>query len=161
VLAESLRGMDSVFETEETAPGTLHGTIEGIRVSFFEFPYPLFRPPIIWQETNCALVSLDDLACMKLSAITQRGLRKDFCDLYFLGVEHCSLSRMLELYKQKFKVQDIAPVIYGLTYFDDAEEEPMPSMIAKVTWKTIKETIQGWVKEVSKTSKIERFMVQG
>jgi len=149
VLAESLRGMDFDFVAKVTAPGTLHGTINGIRVSFFEFRYPLLHPLTTWNEMNCSLASLDDLACMKLSAIAQRGLRKDFCDLYFLGKEHSSLSRMLVLYKQKFGIQDIAPVLYGLTYFDDAEEEPMPSMIVKVTWETIKGTIQDWVREQS------------
>lgn len=84
---------------------------------------------------------------MKLSAIAQRSLRKDFCDLYFLGEEHDSLSHMLDLCKQKFGIQDNAPVLYGLTYFEDAEEEPMPSMILRVPWKTIKGTIQDWVRE--------------
>jgi hypothetical protein len=149
VLAESLSSMDFDFVTKGTAPGTLHGTINGIRVSFFEFRYPPLHSFTTWNEMNCTLASLDDLACMKLSAIAQRGLRKDFCDLYFLGKEHCSLSRMLDLYKQKFGIRDIAPVLYGLTYFDDAEEEPMPSMIVKVTWKTIKGTIQDWVKDLS------------
>lgn len=148
-LAESLRNLDFDFVTKGIAPGTLHGTMKGIRVRFFEFRYPPLHSFTIWKEMNCSLASLDDLACMKLSAIAQRGLRKDFCDLYFLGKEHCSLSRMLDLYKQKYRVQDIAPVLYGLTYFEDAEEEPMPSMIVKVTWKTIKGTIQDWVKELS------------
>lgn len=150
VLAENLRSAGLAFVTTQTAPGTLHGTIAGMRVSFLEFRYPLLRPVTIWKEMNCSLASLDDLACMKLSAIAQRGLRKDFCDLYILGTKHCSLARMVELYRRKFKIQDIGPIIYGLSYFDDAEEEPMPPMLLKVSWKTIKETIRVWVKELSK-----------
>ncbi len=148
VLAESLRSSGLAFVTRQTGPGTLHGTIQGVRVTFLEFHYPLLRPLTIWKEMNCSLASLDDLACMKLSAIAQRGLRKDFCDLYVLGTEHCSLARMLALYRRKFKVQDIGPVLYGLSYFEEAEEEPMPPMLLKVPWKTIKRTIQEWVKEI-------------
>ena len=85
VLAESLHSMDLGFETEGIAPGTLHGTIAGVRVSFFEFPYPLFHPPTIWKEANCALASLDDLACMKLSAIAPTRSPKRFLRSLFSG----------------------------------------------------------------------------
>lgn len=34
----------------------------------------------------------------------------------------------------------------GLAYFDDAENERMPAMLWDVDWKTIKRTIQGWLK---------------
>jgi hypothetical protein len=56
---------------------------------------------------------------------------------------------MIRLYQHKFKVKDISPVLYGLSYFDDAESEPMPHMLWDVQWRTIKKTIQGWVKMLS------------
>ena len=150
LLAESLRGAGLDFVTTQTGPGTLHGTILGVRVTFLEFRYPLLQPPTPWKEMECSLASLDDLACMKLSAIAQRGLRKDFCDIYFLGIKHRSLQDMLGLYQRKFKVKDISPVLYGLSYFDDADHEPMPHMLVNVQWRTVKKTIQEWVKELSK-----------
>ncbi len=149
VLAESLRGTGLNFVATQTGPGTLHGTIAGIRVSFLEFRYPLLNSLSQWVNMDCSLASLDDLACMKLSAIAQRGERKDFCDIYFLGTRHRPLRELLRLYQSKFKVQDIGPVLYGLSYFDDAETERMPRMLSKVPWKTMKKTIQGWVKELS------------
>jgi hypothetical protein len=105
-------------------------------------------------STICKVASyaenLDDLACMKLSDIAQRGLRKDFCDIYFLGTKHRPLQDLLSLYRQKFNVQDISPVLYGLSYFDNAEQEPMPLMLLAVQWKTIKKTLQGWIRELGK-----------
>jgi predicted nucleotidyltransferase component of viral defense system len=95
---------------------------------------------------NCSLASLEDLACMKLSAISQRGARKDFCDIFALGVKQFELKEMLEFYRRKFKIQDVGHVLYGLTYFDDAENERMPRMLWDVKWREIKETIKGWVK---------------
>ena len=103
-----------------------------------------------WAEMGISLAALDDLACMKLSAIAQRGLRKDYCDIYILGTKHRSLAEMLKLYQRKFKVRDISPVLYGLSYFDDADSEPMPRMLMKIQWKTIKNTIQEWVLQLSK-----------
>jgi predicted nucleotidyltransferase component of viral defense system len=78
---------------------------------------------------GCQLASLDDLTAMKLAAISQRGSRKDFLDIYELGIKHAPLKRMLELYEQKYAVDDIGHVLLGLSYFDDAEREPMPMVI--------------------------------
>jgi predicted nucleotidyltransferase component of viral defense system len=150
ILAESLRGAGLDFVTTQTGPGTLHGTILGVRVTFLEFHYPLLQPVTQWKEMECSLASLDDLACMKLSAIAQRGQRKDFCDIYILGTKHRPLQDLLSLYQRKFKVKDISPVLYGLSYFDDADDEPMPRMLMNVQWRTIKKTIQEWVKELSR-----------
>jgi hypothetical protein len=86
---------------------------------------------------------------MKLSAIAQRGARKDFCDIYALGKKAFSLSQMLNFYQKKFSIRDIGSVLYGLVYFDDAESERMPRMLWDVKWREIRNTILGWVKEIS------------
>ena len=88
---------------------------------------------------------MDDIACMKLSAIADRGAKKDFVDLYFLG-QHFSLEQMLGFYKRKYKVSDIAHLVMSLAYFDDAERQRMPSMIRRVAWKQVKEEVQRWVR---------------
>lgn len=150
VLAAWLREQGLPFITEQTAPGTLHGTIYDVRVSFLEFPYRLLHPLTPWPAYRVDLASLDDLACMKLAALSQRGARKDFCDIYVLASRHKPLAELLQLYKCKFKVKDISSVIYGLSFFDDAEGERMPKMLDDVSWKTIKKAIQGWVKEIGR-----------
>jgi hypothetical protein len=136
------------FETEQVSAGTLHGSVNGVRVSFLEFHYPFITPPFDLPPYGNLISSMNDLACMKLSAIAQRGARKDFCDIYALGVKHYSLAEMLGFYQAKFGVQDIGHVLYGLSFFDDAEKERMPEMLWDVEWKTIKKTIQGWVKKM-------------
>ncbi len=87
--------------------------------------------------------------CMKLSAIAQRGARKDFCDIYALGKKSFSLQEMLDLYQKKFNIRDIVSVLYGLVYFDDAESERMPRMLWDIKWGEIKKTILKWVKDLS------------
>jgi hypothetical protein len=147
-LAQRLRDAGLLFTTGQTAPGTLYGQIGMVRVSLMEFRYPLLQPLTIWADTNCSLASLDDLACMKLSAIAQRGSRKDFYDVRALISRHRPLAEMLELYRQKFSVTDISPVLYGLAYFDDAEGEPDPILLEKVNWKQVKKELARWLKEV-------------
>jgi hypothetical protein len=148
--SEQLRDDGVQFLTTQVAPGTLHGTVQGVRVSFLEYRYTPIDPPVVWEECGCALASLDDLCCMKLSAVTQRGSRKDFVDVYALGVTHKPLGSMLELYRRKYGVGDIAHVLYGLAYFDDAEQEPLPVMLWDVTWEDIRNQIQEWVTTVSR-----------
>jgi len=147
-LAQRLRDAGLLFTTGQTAPGTLYGQIGMVRVSLMEFRYPLLQPLTIWANTNCGLASLDDLACMKLSAIAQRGSRKDFYDVRALISRHRPMAEMLELYRQKFSVTDISPVLYGLAYFDDAEGEPDPILLEKVNWKQVKKELARWLKEV-------------
>jgi len=107
------------------------------------------KPLINWPSFDCPLASIDDLAAMKLLAIEQRGAKKDFLDIYAIGMHGRSLAGMLQLYHKKFSVSDISRVIYSLCYFDDAEPEPMPTMLADITWDDAKKTIQTWVKSIA------------
>jgi len=149
ILAQSLRNSNIDLDVEQVSSGTLHGSVKGVRVSFLQYQYPLLKPLERWNEMSCPLASLEDLACMKLSAIAQRGARKDFCDIYTLGKKSFSLSQMLGFYQKKFSIRDIGSVLYGLVYFDDAEGERMPRMLLDVSWREIRNTILGWVKEIS------------
>jgi predicted nucleotidyltransferase component of viral defense system len=102
-----------------------------------------------WQPAACRLASLDDLAAMKVAALAQRGSRKDFVDLFALGLEHCSLGRMLRLYQRKYRVTDIAHVLYSLAYFDDAKREPMPRLLWTVRWLEIERTLGAWLRHMA------------
>lgn len=148
-LAQNIRDKGIPFVTGQIERGTLHGTISGVRIRFLEYKYPLLKPLIIWQKAACQLATLEDLACMKLSALTQRGSKKDFVDIYALGLRYFSLRDMLRLYQKKFSVEDMGHVLYGLSYFDDADKERLPKMFWDTDWRAIKKTIQGWVKEVA------------
>jgi hypothetical protein len=89
--------------------------------------------------------SLEDLACMKLSAISSRGAKKDFIDLYALGTQHFTLAQMLGFYQQKFETTDLLHVLSSLAYFDDAEPEDTPKLHWELDWETVKRTVQKWV----------------
>jgi len=46
-------------------------------------------------------------------------------------------------------IEDIGHVLYGLSYFDDADHEPMPNLLWEIDWESMKQVIQGWVREVA------------
>jgi len=146
-LAQELRDSGVDFETGTVGRGTLHGTVAGVRVSFLEYRYPLLKPLVPWPEYDCSLATLEDLAAMKLLATAQRGTKRDFFDICAIGARIC-LADMLECYQRKFSVDDVSRVLYGLCYFEDADQEPMPAMLRPADWDQVKRTIGGWVKEI-------------
>ncbi|MFH1021964.1 MAG: nucleotidyl transferase AbiEii/AbiGii toxin family protein [Planctomycetota bacterium] len=148
-LAADLRAKGISFRSGGTAPGTLHGSVRGVRVSFLEYRYPLLKPVARWPENGCPVVSLEDIACMKLSAVAQRGARRDFVDLHAIGRRVGRFEALLAGYRKKFATTDVGPVLYGLSYFDDAEKDPMPRMLSDITWEEIKMRILSWVRALA------------
>jgi predicted nucleotidyltransferase component of viral defense system len=93
------------------------------------------------------MASIEDIAAMKLDAITGRGNKKDFYDLYFL-LEHFSIDDLFSFYSEKYPHQTSFHVMRSLSYFDDAEIQPNPIVFNKsLTWEIVKQkiisTIQG------------------
>ncbi len=147
-LAAELRGAGVRLEVTGIDRGTLHGAVDGVRLSLLEYRYPLLAPPLPMPSSEGGLLSLDDIGAMKLSAVTQRGSRKDFVDLHVLVTRHKPLAELLEAYRRKFAIEDLGHVYFGLAYFDDAESEPMPDMLWPLPWDEVKRSLQGWLKEL-------------
>ena len=150
ILAEAVTGLGLRVEDVQVATGTLHARIGGVRTSFFEYPYALISQLESSPELSVRLASLDDLACMKLAAIAQRGSRKDFVDIDAIIAKHTPLPDLLALYQRKYSIQDIGHVLVGLAYFDDADNEPMPLMLSDVTWDGVKQRMRRGVQALTR-----------
>jgi len=83
---------------------------------------------------------------MKLSAIAQRGSKKDFFDMYEL-LQLYSLDRMFDFYKQKYPHTDITFLIRSLTFFEDAEIQKNPVLIKNYNWYDVKQKLTTAVKQ--------------
>jgi len=149
VLAGEIRNEGIALVTTDVERGTLHGRVSGVRISVLEYPYPSLEPTVYWPPYQCQLASLADLACMKLSAIVNRGAKKDFIDLFALARTRFSLAEMLALYQRKYSVSDIAHLLYALAYFEQADCERTPKMLWDVNWQAIKRSIRGWVRDLA------------
>lgn len=91
-----------------------------IKISFFYYPYPVIDKFI--DEENFKIASIKDIACMKLSAIVNRSILKDYVDLYFiLQIE--SLTILLKFLKNKMPDLDQNLILKSFVYFDDIEQE--------------------------------------
>lgn len=110
--------------------------VNGIKVDCVQFKYP-FAFPLI-ESNGIRLADIRDIAPMKLDAVTKRGSKKDFVDMYYLFKLY-SPSQILEWYDQMFKHSTSFHVIRSLTYFEDAEQTEMPVMLdQKLTWEAVK-----------------------
>ena len=126
---------------------TFNGSLEGVKISFFEYPYPLVSPRVKYKS-NLYLAGKPDIAAMKLDAIASRGTRKDFIDIYFLLKEY-GLEEILDFLRKKFIGIEYNEVhlLKSLAYFKDAEESKMPKMIAEVSWDEIKKNLTSVAKK--------------
>jgi predicted nucleotidyltransferase component of viral defense system len=130
--------------------GTLHARASQVRVSALEYRYRLLDP-LISLELKAAHVLMaapTDIAAMKLAAVTQRGAKKDFIDVFALARSGVQLSDMLTAYRRKYDVDDVGHVVYALSYFGDADHEDTPRMLWDVNWRTVKREIERWVREL-------------
>lgn len=144
LLAAELRRLEPDLQVLSVAPGTLHASAHQVRLTFLEYKYATLLPPHKTVE-GCLLARLEDLAAMKLSAIAQRGLRKDFCDVFALCKSTFTLPQMLECYRRRYAIDEITHLLYGLCYFDDAEKAPMPDMIWEHDWPEMRKFIENAV----------------
>jgi hypothetical protein len=123
------------------AEGTLYVEFAGVPTSVIRYGYPLLEPLEFVLGVRTA--SLEDLACMKLSAIASRGKARDFWDLREILVRAGkSLPGLLEAYGKKYAREDVGHVVRSLVYFEDAEADPMPRGLDAVAWRGIKQDFQ-------------------
>ena len=84
--------------------------------------------------------SKKDIAAMKINAISGRGSKKDFIDLFFL-LQEFSLSEILNFYNEKYHDGSEFLAIKSLNYFADAEVEVEPKMYKPFDWEKCKKYI--------------------
>lgn len=125
---------------------TLIVKINEIEVSFFHYSYSLVYPPV--KIEGVPLASKEDIAAMKIIAISDRGTKRDFIDIYFL-LKEFSLQKIFEFVKKKYPNFNIYVGLRGLTYFVDAEKKQQRRLylFRSVFWDKVKKIL---IKEVKK-----------
>lgn len=139
-LAESLR--DRGFDVIVTLlkKNALLSVISNVKSDFIRHNYDLINSPIV--EEGITYLSLEDIAAMKIHAITNSGKRlKDFVDLYFL-LEHFSLNEIVGYYSRKYPDFNSMIALKAVNYFDDLDLaiEP-PRLVNPISLEDIKERL--------------------
>lgn len=135
------------FEVLVAEEETLILTMNQTKVSFFYNPYPL---PAEKHYQDIPLAGIRDIAAMKLLAISQRGAKRDFIDLYFI-LQEIPFHKVAEALINRYGKHRINPVHIGksLVYFFDAEPDPDPEYLEgyEVDWEEVKAFFKGHVKQ--------------
>ena len=132
----------SDLEVVEMTDATLRVRIAGLPVDLVQYPYALLEAPGPGPG-GMAVAGLLDLATMKLSAISRRGIRRDFWDLFEITTRGgVPLQAAAEAYVRAFGVKesDLYHVLRALTYFDDADAEVVfPVGLGEPLWTAIQQ----------------------
>ena len=142
------RGRLPELSVTSVAEGTVYAEVRGVQVSVIEYRYPLLGPTVPADDGLLDLAGRDDVAAMKLSAIANRGSRKDFIDPWILLTRHRPLAEYLRLFEQKFAERDIGHVVRSLVHFDDAEGDPPLRLLVDADWAEIKNDLRRRVAEL-------------
>jgi hypothetical protein len=120
------------------SPNILIYSVNGIKLDLVNYHYPLLEE--VLKIDSLYLVGKKDIAAMKLAAITGRGSKKDFVDIYFL-LREFNLKEILDFYTRKFHDGSPFLVLKSLTWFDDADADPDPVMLKPAEWDKIKASL--------------------
>ena len=138
------------FSIERESENTLIGIFNGTRLSFLKYDYPLLFDPK--QIKGIKIADLRDIGCMKIDAVSSRGMKRDFVDLFFICREAISLKNLLSLFKKKYKSVNYnrLHILKSLVYFEDAENNPMPRMILPTSWQEVKNFFKEEIRKINK-----------
>lgn len=140
------------WNTTRAQTGTLYGELNGAKISLIA--YPSFRPSGDYRA--CGTIRIlppEDIASMKIMAISQRGRKRDFVDLYWLiTAQGMPLPAIITHALEQFpgKKVSLPHVLKSLAYFEDAEDDPMPELHFKTNWKEIRRYFEATVPPIAK-----------
>lgn len=138
------------FIPQLVAKNTAKGLIDGIKVDFITYNYPLLNP--LFVEDHVRMYSMQDIACMKLAAISDNGTRlKDFVDIAYLSIK-MSLMDMFDLYTKKYNRPGYFHVIKSLAYFKDIDFSTKIDLCSgkPFQWEKIERRIRDMIKYETK-----------
>ena len=143
-----IRKTGMTFRILSEGDGHLIADVAGVKTSLLRYEYPFIEKPVIYRGISVAGVV--DIASMKIIAVSQRGMKRDFVDLYFI-LQDVPFHKIAGHMTARFGRERINPVHIGksMIYFSDAESNPEPEYTKgkEVAWARVKEFFRRHVKQ--------------
>ena len=126
------------WSTVKRLPNTLVGDLNRAKLSFFTIPDQPAKLPT--KLDSLRIAELLDLALMKIMAISDRGTKRDFIDLYVLCHRFMPLPDLIVKLPKRYGrwAYNLNHIVLSLGYFKDAEKDRSPHMLEPLDWKTVK-----------------------
>lgn len=138
------------WQTDFARERTVYARLNGAKVSFIAYPFFIPAEPPHWYG-QVRVLDARDIAVMKITAINQRGRKRDFFDLYWYLNKREPLKIVIARLKKQYPsvAHNYHHLIKALVYFADAEADPTPKLRFKATWWQVKNF---FTKETAKTA---------
>jgi len=132
-LVRQLRRRGDV-ELQEQSADTVHLLWNGTKVSAFVVPH-------LVRHVEDRHLDVTGILATKLHVILDRGLRRDFFDLYVMLQQHrLGIAALLGAMRTVYPGQvDEGLLLRALTYFDDAEREAAVPGESRSDWRIVKD----------------------
>ncbi len=137
LIAHFINNKDWITEVERK--NTIYGKLLGAKISFIAYPFFIPKQKMSYYG-EIKVMNPIDIAVMKITAVSQRGRKRDFFDLYWCAKNIESLEGSIKKLKIQYPsvAHDYHHILKALVFFDDAESDPMPKMNAKISWNEVK-----------------------
>ena len=127
------------WEVTLNKKNTIYGALFKAKVSFIAYPFfiPAVKPT---RYGSVKILSAQDIAVMKVIAVSQRGRKRDFFDLYWCAHNVEPLEKIISRLKKQYPTiaHDYHHILKSLVYFGDAESDPAPEIFFDANWKDVK-----------------------
>ncbi|PJB50926.1 hypothetical protein CO101_03460 [Candidatus Berkelbacteria bacterium CG_4_9_14_3_um_filter_39_23] len=137
--------------TDVDSEGTIYGELQKAKISFIAYPFFSPAQPFVRYGT-INILNKEDIAVMKVVAISQRGRKRDFFDLYYCANNILPLEEIMIRLKIQYPsvAHDYYHILKSLIYFADAENDPEPNLLIDLDWKTVKKYFEKEIPALTK-----------
>ncbi|MCX6715909.1 MAG: nucleotidyl transferase AbiEii/AbiGii toxin family protein [Candidatus Taylorbacteria bacterium] len=128
------------WDVTNDRPSTIYGNLFKAKVSFIAYPFFYPKEKYVMYGTVKILKPLD-IAVMKIIAVSQRGRKRDFFDLYWCAHHLEPLEKTLERLREQYPsvAHDFHHIIKSMAYFEDAENDPPLTLHFDASWEKVKD----------------------
>lgn len=109
--------------------------IDKVKTDFVFQPSVQIEAPV--EQEGVRMASRLEIAAMKIGAITARGRKRDFVDIYYL-LNYYALPVILDAFLTKYPRATPELAIRSLFYFEDADKDFDPRCFFPYNWNQIK-----------------------
>lgn len=137
LLVHFLDNKDWVTDVEEK--NTIYGQLFKAKISFIAYPFFVPKQKSL-RHGSVRVIDQTDIAVMKITAISQRGRKRDFFDLYWCAKNIEPLEKIILRLKTQYPsiAHNYHHILKSLVYFEDAEGDPDPEIYFDADWKKVK-----------------------
>lgn len=139
------------WKTKSSSEDTIYGELFAASVSFISYPFFVPKLPLI-KYGRVGILDARDIAVMKVVALSQRGKKRDFFDLYFCANNVVGLEEIITNLKTQYPsvAHNYQHILKSLIYFADAEDDPEPDLLVDLDWKTVKKYFETEIPALTK-----------